>query len=222
MAASIIERFRKERKRKKMLSEEQRTKVREQIVHGEFVTSQQKEYYKNQAETAILKAQKALACNDIEGRRIAMNELKVAYGVYKYMSSLHDSFRVLESQVQMQMLTEEFSQVVNELSRIRVSAVPVNFASLTKKALGNFPPIDTKGLDSMVNSLMSESIAATESQYADDSFLEKLVSGTVSLDDPYPSKALDEIRPKESDTDAGIDENIIKLLNRLADNLSDD
>ena len=228
MTKSIFDRIHESREAKRKLSEQQRQKVYDQVLHGETETAEKKELYRLRAERAILKAKKAAKSNDSTAKRLAMQELKLAYGCYHYMGSVNDAFRTMHSQMQMQEATQEFASVVESLSKIRLQSSPINFADLTRKALKGFETLDISGLDSMVDSLIRGSIAATESDQAEDAFLEKLVSGEVSLDAPYHSMIVEEfdnsIKEQGSDTNPGAlseNDDIMALLDQMAAGLND-
>lgn len=227
MKKSIMERISEFHSNKKLLSEQQREQVRLQVMQGELDTEKQKELYRIHAERAIGKAREAIANNNSQDKQIAMRELKVAYGFYHYMSSMHFSFRLMHSQMDMQDATRDFAEMVKNLSSIRLTDKPVNFASLTRKALKNFSSLDVTGLDKMVDSLVRGSIAATESEQADDAFLEALVTGKASLDTPYPSKTLEVFDNSRTNTEntaspAAGNDDIMALLERMANGLKDE
>lgn len=226
MAKSIVDRISGMWKANKKLTAEKQKEVYHQILSGMTKSEEQKQLYKIHAERAIVKAQKAAKSSDDAGKRIAMRELKVAYGLYHYMCSMHDAFRAMKSQVEMQNITQEFAEMVNSLCSIRMKAKPVDFAALTQKALKGFKPLDLAGMDNMVDSLIRGSIAATESDDADDAFLEALVRGEVSLETPYPSKTLEKYdtgrKEKRSETHsepAGEKDDIMALLDQMVNSL---
>ncbi len=175
---------------KKKTAEETRKMIFDALTQIET----QKNLYATTAQRAINKAKAAIANHDAAGKQIAYNELKFAYGVYQYMSTLLNAFRTIKSQMDMQEMTESFATVVNNLSKIRVSSNNVNFDKLTANALRGFETIDMSGLDKMVQQLIEGSIQATNTSGATDSFLDKLISGEASLDTPYDmaSKPSDE------------------------------
>lgn len=172
--------------------------VKIQIFEALKQTEAQKNLYATTAQRAIVKAKKAIAANDAAGKSIAYNELKFAYGVYQYMTSLHNAFRTLKSQYDMQEMTETFANVVNSLTKINVPAKSFNFDKLTAKALNGFKGVDMSGLDSMVQKLIEGSMQATNVSGASDAFLDKLISGEVSLDTPYNAPAPSQEAPADN------------------------
>lgn len=169
-----------------------REEVKKEITSALIETDTQKELYRTAALRAIAKAKRAVANNNPGEKAIACNELKFAYGIYHYMDSLHTAFRTVESQLQIQEMTQEFANVVSSLKSIKLPAANVNFNSITAmalKAMGNF---DTAGLDDMVRQLIQGSMSATDATQASDQFLEDLISGKVSLDAPYAAKPIRE------------------------------
>lgn len=224
MAKSIVDRIREMWSQNKQLTAEKQQEVYQQILSGMAKTEEQKQLYKIHAERAIVKAQKAAKNGDSAGKKIAMRELKASYGFYHYMSSMHDAFRAMEAQVKIQNVTQEFAEMVNNLSSIRVNAASTDFAALTQKALKNFKPVDLAGLDQMVDSLVRGSITATESEQADDAFMEALVEGRATLDTPYPSKMLEEYdsakKEKSGEPDDKKDD-IMALLDQMVNKLNE-
>lgn len=225
MAKSIIDRISGMWSANKKLTAEKQKEVYQQILSGQAKTEEQKQLYKIHAERAIVKAQKAAKNGDSAGKKIAMRELKASYGFYHYMSSMHDAFRAMEAQVRIQNVTQEFAEMVNNLSSIRVNAAPMDFAALTQKALKNFKPMDLVGLDQMVDCLVRGSITATEAEQADDAFLEALVEGRATLDTPYPSKTLeayDSAKKEKTGKSAAEDDDIMALLDQMVNKLNEE
>lgn len=148
-------------------------------------TDAQKNYYSTLAKRAIVSARTAISKGDETGKRIAYNELKFAYGVYQYMSALHNSFRIIKSNTDMIGMTETLASVIDGLSQISVPASSLNFDKLTAKALRGFKGVDMSGLEGMLQKLIEGSLQATNVSGASDAFLDKLINGEVSLDTPY-------------------------------------
>ncbi len=163
--------------------------IKLEITNALIETEAQKEIYRTAAKRAIHKAQRAVEQHNAAEKAIAYNELKFAYGVYHYMDTLHNAFRSIESQLQMQEMTQSFAHVVSSLKSIRVPASNINFNKLTATALREMDRLDFSGLDEMVNELIHGSIQATDSAHANDQFLDDLVSGKVSLDTPYTTSS---------------------------------
>lgn len=170
------------RNEKKKSAEE----VKAEITNALIETDTQKELYRVAAQRAIQKAKKAIASQNFSEKAIAYKELKFAYGVYHYMDTLHMAFRTIESQMQMQEMTQSFAHVVNSLKNIHVPANNVNFSKLTATALEELDSVDLNGLDEMVNQLINGTIRATEATSTSDTFLDELVNGTATLDTPFP------------------------------------
>ena len=166
---------------------EKALKIKQEITSALIETEAQKEIYRTAAQRAIHKAQRAEAQHNAAEKAIAYNELKFAYGVYHYMDTLHNAFRSIESQLQMQAMTQSFANVVMRLKSIRVPASTVNFNKLTAMALREMDRMDLSGLDDMVDQLIHGSIEATSAAHANDQFLDDLVSGKITLDTPYVS-----------------------------------
>ena len=225
MAKSIVDRIREMWSADKQMSAEKKEQVYQQILSGMAKTEEQKQLYKIYADRAIVNAKRAAENGDLAGKKIAMRELKASYSFYHYMNSMYDAFRAMESQVRMQNVTQEFAEVVNGLSSIRVNATSMDFAALTQKALKSFKPVDLAGLDQMVDSLVRGSITATESEQADDAFLEALVEGRATLDTPYPSKTLEEYdsakKGKAGEHDDQKDD-IMALLDQMVSKLNEE
>ena len=174
------------RGREKVKGEKAR-EIKQEITSALIETEAQKELYRTAAQRAIHKAQRAAAQHNAAEKAIAYNELKFAYGVYHYMDTLHNAFRSIESQLQMQEMTQSFANVVTRLKSIRVPASTVDFNKLTATALREMDRLDFSGMDEMVNQLIHGSIHATGAAHADDRFLDDLVSGKITLDAPYVS-----------------------------------
>lgn len=228
MSKSIVDRFREKRLGKRQLDEQQREELKAQIIRGELETAKQKEVFRTRFELALSRARGAVKNNDSIGKANAMKEMKLYYGCYRYMNSVHDAFRALHTQVGMQEVTQQFADAVQNLSTIQIRQTPVNFARLTRDALKNIQPMDLEGVDEMVNQLLRGSIEATESNQAEDTFLEALINGTATLNTPYPSKELEALgsltKTERDETKAVADsdtDDVLTLLNQMAERLSD-
>ena len=135
---------------RKKLAEQTRRTVFEALQQ----TETQKNLYATMAQRAINKARVAIASNDDAGKSIAYSELKFSYGVYQYMSALHNAFRTIKSQMDMQEMTASFAEVVDNLCKIRIPDNSFNFDKLTAKALSGFAPADMDGLNRMAQKLI--------------------------------------------------------------------
>ena len=171
--------------------EKQKTaeEVKAEITNALIETDAQKELYRTAAQRAIQKAKRAIASQNPGEKAIAYKELKFAYGVYHYMDTLHTAFRTIESQMEMQEMTQSFAHVVTSLKSIRVPASSVNFSKLTATALKGLDAVDLRGLEDMVDQLIHGTVDATDSICATDSFLDDLVNGTATLETPFPALA---------------------------------
>lgn len=170
---------------KKKLAED----TKQTVIDALAQTDAQRNLYAAMAQRAINKARRAIDAGDEAGKRIAYNELKFSYGVYHYFGSLHNAFRTIKSQMDMNEMTENFAAVVNNLSKIRVPANTLDFNKLTDTALKGFNSLDMTGLDDMVQKLIEGSAQATNVSGASDSFLDRLISGEATLDTPYTAPA---------------------------------
>lgn len=220
MPQSLFERMFKCRAQKKQLSEQKRQELLDLVLQNKIRTAERREFYMIRAKESIERARRAVQSRNEADKQIAMRELKVNYAFYHYMSSLYNAFNAIESQMQMQTATEEFVEIATRLAGIKVQGKNVNFAELTRKALKGFKPVDTTGLDKMVDDLIRGSITATESDSADDAFLEALISGQSTLDTPFPSETLLEHDANESAAEEN-HEDIMALLDKVAEGLKD-
>ena len=208
------------REGKKKTAEE----VRNEITDALIEVDAQKEIYRANALRAIAKAKRAIASNNAGEKAIAYKELKFAYGIYHYMDTLQTAFRTIESQIQMQELTQEFAQVVTNLKSIRMPASNINFNKITATALKGMDSVNFAGLDDMVNQLIQGSFKATDASHANNQFLDDLVSGKATLDAPYPvepeqteqqeEEAGGEAPAEENNKPAGTEE-LLALLDQI-------
>lgn len=182
---SIFDRLKDKRKEQRELTEKEREEVAKKVLDAIRTTGVQREMYSMRAQDAIAKARRAVAAGDATGKAIAMQELKMCYGVYRYMGTLNSAYRTLDAQIQMQKITQDFAGVVNSLSSINLHQPTLNFKDLTSKALTGLKGLDLTGMENMVNELVKGTNVATSVGTSDDPFLEKLIAGEVTLDSPY-------------------------------------
>ena len=221
MPESLLDRIINSFSKKKELSEQERQALLDLVLQSKIDTAGKRELYKIRAQESIQKARRAIKARNEADKRIAMQELKVNYAFYYYMGSLYNAFNVIESQMQMQAATQEFAEIATRLSQIKVQGKDVNFADLTRKALKGFKPVDISGLDKMVDDLVRGSITATKTDGVNDAFLEALISGQSTLDMPFPSETLSEHDAKKSATAEESHEDIMALLDKVAEGLKD-
>lgn len=203
--------------------EKARNDVKKQITESLIETDTKKELYRVAAQRAIAKAKRAVANNNPGEKAIAYNELKFAYGVYHYMDSLHTAFRTIESQLEIQEMTQDFANVVGRLKSIKLPAANIDFNSITATALKNLGGYDMVGLDEMVRQLIQGSMSAADSQ-TNDRFLEDLISGKASIDAPYavepekteevPKTGIENSAKEEKKEISGTDE-LLALLDQI-------
>lgn len=201
--------------RKKITAEE----VKQDLTNALVETEAQKEIYRTAALRAIAKAKRAMAAGNSGEKAIAYNELKFAYGVYHYMDSLHTAFLTIESQLQINRMTEDFARVVSNLKSIRVPASNVNFNKLTATALKQMESLDLSDLDDMVTKLIHGSMNATNASQASDRFLDDLVSGKISLEEPYSAKTAEVEQPAAEETEKNADtvgeDDLLAMLDQI-------
>ena len=186
---SLFERS-KERKAEKLrqeklqqqLDEQERQRLAKKIQDAIHTTNVQRELYKMRIQDAVAKARRAVKNNDVTGKAIAMQELKMCYGVYRYMGTLNSAYRTMDAQIQMQNITQNFAGVVNSLSEINYRAPKLDFKEMTAKALTGLKGLDLTGMEDMVNQLVQGTNVATAVEVTDDPFLEQLISGEATLD----------------------------------------
>ena len=219
--ASILERIRKKKEEQQQLNEKEMAEVKKKVQDAVRQTDVQKEIYSMRAQQAIIKAKNAIARNDPTRKSIAMQELKLCYGVYRYMSTLNNTYRTLDAQIQMQTITRDFASVVESLSSINVAQPKLNFKELTAKALTGLKGVDLTGMESMLNELVQGTNTATAMSETEDDFLEKLVSGEATLDTPYEqvetaqaavSRKAGPVVTEQKDTD----QELLDMLNQLS------
>ena len=220
---SIFDRIKQKQKERRELTEKERQEVSKKVLEAIHTTSVQREIYAMRAQDAIAKARRAAAAKDATGRAIALQELKLCYGVYRYMGTLNSAYRTLDAQIQMQKITQDFAGVVYTLSSINVSQPTLNFKDLTRKALTGLKGLDLTGMENMVNELVKGTNMATAVETAEDPFWEKLISGEVTLDSE-PSAVTDAApaqtaAPAAAQTQNG-DELIENMLAQLSQGLS--
>ncbi len=182
---SIWERIKGKKEEERELTEKEREECGRKVLESIHTTGVQREIYGMKVQEAIIKARNAAAANDPTRKALAMQELKMCYGVYRYMDTLHTAYQTMDAQMQMQKLTQSFAGVVNSMAEINVKQPKLDFGLLTKKALTGIRGLDLTGMEEMVNQLVSGTNAATSVSTVDDPFLEKLVSGEVTVDSPY-------------------------------------
>lgn len=226
---SIIDRIRKKKQVQRELTAKEREEVSKKVLDAIRTTSVQREIYSMRAQDAIAKAKRAIATGDPTGKAIAMQELKMCYGVYRYMGTLNSAYRTLDAQIQMQNITQDFAQVVNSLSAINVQSPTVNFKELTRKALFGLKGLDLSGMENMVSELVAGTNVATSVGSVDDPFLEKLVSGEATLDGPYteqvataaaaPAQTVAQSKPQAVASATPSDDAFEALLTQLSDSL---
>ncbi len=179
--------------------EKDREELKRKILYCESETDTKRELYKIKAQRAINKAKSAA---NPAIKNIAMNELKLYYGLYHYMGTLNTAFLAMQSQIEMQDLTSEFANLVNGLTKIKVPDKNVDYNKLTLTALQGFKPVDNTGLNKMVDDLIRGSFVATDSANANNAFFEALITGDASLDDNYHSETLEAFDQKQENAAA--------------------
>lgn len=182
--------------RKKPLSPEDREEIRKQLKtqlqNSVIEADTQRGIARDAIARACRKARLAIQRNDNIEKNIAFNELRMQLALYRYTGAMYGNLRMMESNLAMQGLTENFANFVHRMSEIKVPANTVNFNKLTAEALRGIQPVDLEGVEEMTRSLIEGSMSATSTASIPDQYLMDLVTGKVNLDDfesPAPMSA---------------------------------
>ena len=214
--ASILDRIhlhyqnkRDKKRRETELTEQQKAEIRAKIMDSLVTTERQQALYKLRIQQCVQAARNAQARGDRKGRQLAIQKLKLNYGAYRYMGTMNDVYRTLQTKMDIQEMSTAFAGTVNSLNVINLRADPVDFAALTKKAMAGMEGLDMTGMDDMLAALIGGTADAVTAETAEDPFIERLISGEVSLDEEPEAvgkKLVTEEAPaKAADSDAYMD-----------------
>lgn len=177
--------------KKPKLSDEERAAIQAQLKSdlqkGIIEMKTRNNLARADVDRAILKAQSAIQRNDMAARQIAMNELRLSFSIYRYTSAMHTNLQVMESNLALQTTTESFARMVHRFSKLKIPAGKINFNKLTAQALRGIRPVKLDGLEDLTANLVNASLSATNAASIEDSYLEDLISGRISLDGALPS-----------------------------------
>lgn len=166
---------------------EDREKIREQLKlqlqKSVIEADAQRTLSRNAIMRSCRKARAAIERNDNIEKNIAFNELRMHLALYRYMGAMYGSLRMMESNLTMQGLTENFANFVHRMSQIKVPANTMNFNKLTAEALRGIQPVNFEGIETMTKNLIEGSMSATSTASIPDQYLMDLVNGKVQLDD---------------------------------------
>ena len=182
------------------ITAEERAKLKGELQTSIIEADTQRTLAKQKVERAIMKARGAIAKNDGPTKAIAFNELRMGLALYRYMGSLSSNLRMMESNLTMQMVTENFADIVHRMSKLKVPASTMNFNKLTAEALRGIQPVELEGIEGLTKSLIEGSMSATNTAVIEDKYLEDLVSGRISLDDPIGTTATVDAQPAYTET----------------------
>ena len=214
--ASIMDRIRlhyqnkRDKKRHEAaLTEQQKAEIRAKIMDSLVTTERQRELYKLRIRQSIQAAKACAARGDKKGKQLAAQKLKLNYGAWRYMGAMNDVYRTLQTKMDIQDMSAAFAGTVNSLNVINLKADPVNFAALTKKAMSSMEGLDMTGLDDMLAALVGGTADAVAAESAEDSFIERLISGDATLDDEPEERGKELVSDpepeKKADSDAYMD-----------------
>ena len=122
--------------------------------------------------------------------------LKFFFAVNKYFTSMENAFLLLQSRMDIQEISAQFADVVNDISKVSIPAAKTDFNKITNDIIKKFATIDMSGINDMENQLIKGALTATDASREDEQFIQKLLDGSITLDDPYESPTLKEVKSK--------------------------
>lgn len=170
---------------------EMRSRSREELLESlkksrvEAMTTQETAAY--DANVCIARARRAIAANDAGEKAIAFNELRMHLVAYYYSRAMVTNLRMMESNARMQVITENFSNLVDRMDSLKLSSKDADVQSVLKRAMKGMRPVDLVGVEDMMRQLVEGATSASSMAVVQDDVLEDLVSGKVKLGDPIYS-----------------------------------
>ena len=148
----------------------------------EAMTAQETAAY--DANVCIARARRAIAENDAGEKAVAFNELRMHLVLYYYARAMVSNLRLMESNAQMQVITENFSNLVDRMNSMKLSSRDSNIQNVMKRAMKGIRPVDLVGVEDMMRQLVEGATSASSLSMVQDDVLENLVNGKVKLGDP--------------------------------------
>ena len=168
--------------------------------------------------TCIVKARRAIAANDAGEKAVAFNELRMHLVLYYYARSMVSNIRIMESNARMQVITENFANLVDRMDSLKISGRNADVESVMKRAMKGLRPVDLVGVEDMARQLIEGATSASSISMVQDSVLEELVSGKIQLGDAiYGTAPQPQAAPAEPAASRQEDESLEALL-KLLDN----
>lgn len=166
------------------ITEEERDKLKAELQTSIIEVETQRRLAKQRIERSILKARNAIQNNGVSQKAIAYNELRMNLAFYRYMGTLGSNLSMMESNLSIQTITENFADIVHRMSRLKAPANTMNFNKLTAEALRGIHPVQLDGIEDLAKNLIESSLSASNAAMIEDKYLEDLIIGRISLDDP--------------------------------------
>lgn len=179
--STVIKNFFARRDNKVQMTREQ---VNELIEKALLQTDKQQIIYRERAQRSIMLAREATANGNMMERTRRMRELKMNYAFYRNMSTLHEAYHTMKSNLTIADMIHDYGQVVDGFATINAAYGRINIDKLADRAVKSVHGVDTSKLESMLDRLISQSVGESFTT-EEDPFLAKLVSGEVTLDTPY-------------------------------------
>ena len=159
-----------------------REAVKKEMMNSRVEAKTQQSVAERNIHAARAKAIQAQQHGDVNGKRIACNEIKVNLAVYRYMQSVQSAIDMMESNLRITEITKDLSRIVDRVGRLSVPHETVNFGALTKKAMKGLAVPDIAGLDGMVQSLLDGAAEATGLSDSDSWIEEFIANPTMTVD----------------------------------------
>ena len=201
---------------------QQRAHSREELLASlkqsrvEAMTAQESAAY--DANVCIARARRAIAENDAGEKAVAFNELRMHLVLYYYARAMVTNLRMMESNAQMQVITENFSNLVDRMDSLKVSARDADVTSVMKRAMKGMRPVDLVGVEDMMRQLVEGATSAASLSMVQDDVLEDLVNGKVKLGDPIYSPESPQAEPAAPQAEAEPEEESLESLLKLLEN----
>lgn len=182
----------------------------------EAMTAQEGAAY--DANACIARARRAIGANDPGEKAVAFNELRMHLVLYYYARSMVTNLRLMESNAQMQVITENFSNLVDRMDSLKLSGRDADITAVMKRAMKGMRPVDLVGVEDMMRQLVEGATSAASMSMVRDDVLEDLVNGKVKLGDPLYSPTQTQAEPAAREAEAQPEEESLEALLKLLEN----
>lgn len=166
----------------KQQREKDKAEMQKRLADGIRLATEDKYLYLNKSKQLLNRIRQS---NDRTQRAVAMKQLKLTVGMYRYCCASQAALETVKGRMDMIAMTDDVAKVIHTVNGLKLPQNSVDFNRLLGEAMKSFPEMNLEGMDQLTDTLIGTSVKTDD---VEDDYLAALINGTEVLGDDVPVK----------------------------------